>query len=574
MRLGSRLTLAFLAVALVPAGAVLALTWSTVEARFEDEFRERLQAVASGLSAEMDRVGQRMQAKVQALAETEEVERILVDMVRDNLDRRALIRTAGKWMRAWELDMLSVLDGQAAVLSCGHLPARYGGKDEELFRLASREPLKPKIRSVQVAGEGMIREHLAVVVGTSRKFNEAFIALVGGRLLDDAFVGQLETLSGAHVVLVNEKGERIASGAGSRPDANKQLPPLSSPDWRRIPLNASDPTGPKVEVAMWVSRDRLVAAQQHILFGAGAAAVGGVFFSWLLGLLLSRRITQPVHALVEGARHVATGDLEHRVPGDHSAEIGELVRTFNRMVADLSSSRRKLVRAERVAAWQEIARRIAHEIKNPLSPIQVSIESMRKAYSTGHQDFPEIFEESTRAILEEVAALKRIVTEFSDFARMPKPTPLAQSINPALENAVNLYRNQPGSVEVVFEPGEDLPDVLIDKEQIGRVLSNLLSNAVYATDGEGAVRVASFHQDDRVCVRVQDDGRGMAPDVLARVFTPYFTTRQDGTGLGLAIVQRIVEDHAGSIEIESSEGSGTVINLRLPIAGGEIPSLE
>jgi nitrogen fixation/metabolism regulation signal transduction histidine kinase len=236
------------------------------------------------------------------------------------------------------------------------------------------------------------------------------------------------------------------------------------------------------------------------------------------------------------------------------------------MVSDLAGYQLKLVRAERVAAWQEIARRIAHEIKNPLSPIQVSIETMRKAYSGKHAEFPEIFEESTKAILEEVAALKRIVTEFSDFARLPKPSPVRQDVNPIAESAVGLYGGQHGEVEITFVPASGLPEVRLDRELFGQVLSNLIANAVRAAAPAGRVVVETNIAAERVLVRVRDTGSGMSPEVLEKVFTPYFTTHPDGTGLGLAIVQRIVEDHEGTIEIESVEGKGTAVTISLPLA--------
>ncbi len=566
MRLGTRLTLAFLAVALIPAGAILTLTWFTVEARFEEEFTERLDGVASGLRTELDLLGERIREKIKELSETEEVERILVDMIRGTLDRRALIRMASKWMRAWDLDLLTVLDGQGKVLSCGHLPARYGSRDDASYELAARQPLTPSIRRAQVSREGRIEENLAVVVGASRRFADAEVHIVGGRLLDQGFVEHLEKLSGAVVAVVDQE-DRVIAGAnrtGISAEDNR-LDHLSELSYRRIPLGSDDESSLQLQVVVGVSRDKLEAAQRRILIGSVGAALAGVVFSWLLGLLLSRRITRPVNALVECARSIATGDLDHRVAGEYTAEIGELVRTFNSMVSDLGSYQRQLVRAERVAAWQEIARRIAHEIKNPLSPIQVSIESMRKAYAAGHPDFAEIFEESTRATLEEVSALKRIVTEFSNFARLPKPTPSMQTINPIVESAISLYRNQLGRVASSFSPAEALPDVFVDKELIGQVMANLLANALQAVGESGEIRVSTGRRGDRVFFRVEDDGCGMAPDVLARVFTPYFTTRQDGTGLGLAIVQRIVEDHEGSIEIDSTEGVGTTVTVYLPV---------
>jgi two-component system sensor histidine kinase HydH len=143
---------------------------------------------------------------------------------------------------------------------------------------------------------------------------------------------------------------------------------------------------------------------------------------------------------------------------------------------------------------------------------------------------------------------------------------VAQDLNAVVESTVNLYRNQREGERLRYTPGAGLPPVAIDREQIGRVLANLLSNAFWAIGKDGVVKITTAKEDERVLLRVEDDGRGMTPEVLEKVFTPYFTTRQDGTGLGLAIVQRIVEDHGGTIEIESSDGNGTSLTIFLPIS--------
>ncbi len=561
MRLGAKLTLAFLAVALIPAGGILFFTWSSLAERFDEEYQKRLDGIHAGLLDEVARMGERLQAKVQALGESEEVERILVDMVRGQLDLRALVPRAAAWMKTYELDLLSLLDSAGTVLSCGHLPARYGRLDADAARLATLAAPRPQVVQAQVSRQGVIHEVLAIARGGRRRFNEAEVLVVGGAILDEGFASHLEKLSGAAIRIVDAEGAVVALGAAaSLAPADAWRP---GPGLRRVALSEESGAGASVEVS--VSRAELEAAQLRIGIASALAAGASVLLSFLLGLLWARRITRPVQALLGGARAVARGELEARVEGGFHAEMGELVRAFNRMLDDLSTYQRRLIRAERVAAWQEIARRIAHEIKNPLSPIQVSIETMRKTYAAGHPDFAEIFEESTRAILEEVAALKRIVSEFSEFARMPKPSLVRQPLQPVVDSATNLYRNQAAGVEIVVQHGEGMIDVPCDREQLGRVLGNVLCNAVQSIDPPGRVVIRTAREGGCALIRIEDSGRGMAPEVLARVFTPYFTTRQDGTGLGLAIVQRIVEEHGGSIEIESEVGRGSVVSITLPL---------
>jgi signal transduction histidine kinase len=562
VRLGTRLILAFLAVAFIPAGAILTFTWFTVEERFQEEFQNRLDGVSEGIRANLDQIGTRIKHKVAALVEGEQVERILVELVRGSLDRSTMIPQAGKWMKAWDLDLLNILDESGTVLSSGHLPARYGSKDSQTMQIVAQEPMSPVIRNVQVLRTGKIEDILAVVVAGKRRFGEAEVVVLGGLLLDEKFVADLKNLSGAQIQIVDTE-DRVMVGPGKDDESGLWVADQQS-TYRRVGLPRASGEEPSAFVVAGVSEQELKDAQKRILIASAAAAFAGVLISWLLGLLISRRIIGPVNSLVSGARLIAKGELEHRVPESSGGEIGEFVQTFNTMVDDLEIYRRKLVRAERVAAWQEIARRIAHEIKNPLSPIQMSIETLRKAYAAGHPEFKEIFEESTRAILEEVAALKRIVSEFSDFARLPKPTMAEQDINSVVESTVNLYSKQKGGQRLKLMLGKDLPLVALDREQIGRVTGNLLSNAFWATEAGGSIEVITQQKNDRVIVKIVDSGQGMPADVLEKVFTPYFTTRRDGTGLGLAIVQRIIEDHGAGIEIDSEEGAGTTIAISFP----------
>ncbi len=565
MRLGTRLMMAFLAVAFIPAGAVMTFTWFIVEAHFQDEFRSRLDGVTEGLSSHLEGLGGSLEKKVTELRESEGVEQILIQMIRGTLDRSKLIPVAGRWLKTWDLDLLQILDSSGTVLSSGHLPARYGTRDEALMRLSVSRPMAPTICSVQVSRDGKIDDFLAVVVIGRRKFGDAEVIIAGGKLLDEQFVSELGSLSGAKIQLVDEN-DRILVGNQQQPQmtAGEKWQDHGAVVFRRIPLPSNQTDSVSAFVLAGVSKAELQGAQQRILLVSAAAAVAGFFFSWLFGVLLSRKILASIHALVAGARRIARGNLQHRVPESDAGEIGALVRTFNQMVEDLSVSRRKLVQAERVAAWQEIARRIAHEIKNPLSPIQMSIETLRKTYDADHPEFPEIFEESTLAILEEVAALKRIVSEFSDFARLPKPNKIEQDLNLLVESTLSLYRSQEEESRLRFDSGA-VPAVAFDREQISRVLTNLLSNAFWAIAEDGTVQVRTYRSAAGVVLEVRDDGRGMSAEVLAKVFTPYYTTRNDGTGLGLAIVQRIVEDHDGSVEIQSAENEGTLVSICIPL---------
>jgi nitrogen fixation/metabolism regulation signal transduction histidine kinase len=286
-------------------------------------------------------------------------------------------------------------------------------------------------------------------------------------------------------------------------------------------------------------------------------------------VLISRRLAHDLEQLVEGSFAAARGDLDHRVPVRSKDEVGAVAAAFNFMMEDLKTSKEKLVIAERIAAWQEIARRLAHEIKNPLTPIQMAMDTLRKSYKKQHPEFPEILDESTRTVLEEADRLKRIVAEFSDFARMPKPELTRLDLNDTIRSALALYQ---GAVPVTSHLARDLPDIDADKGQITQVLLNLVENARDALgqrDG-GKITVTTVKAPDRALLVVEDNGPGVPGDLKDKVFAPYFTTKhtKGGTGLGLAIVHRIVSDHGGRITISDAAGGGARFAIELPLRNG------
>jgi len=227
------------------------------------------------------------------------------------------------------------------------------------------------------------------------------------------------------------------------------------------------------------------------------------------------------------------------------------------------------VRAERVAAWRDVARRIAHEIKNPLTPIRMAIETLRKAKQRQHPDLDDIFEESTVAVLEEVARMERIVTEFSRFARMPRPTATSVDMTKIAEHVVQVHA-LPAEVshaegerpaEVKLEVTGSIGAVRADREQLIQVLTNLVQNAIDAArtkrpDHPRVLVKVSSGDDGAVRIEVHDNGPGIHSDEATKVLEPYYTTKEKGTGLGLAIVDRIGADHAGRLEIGDSESLG------------------
>ncbi len=286
----------------------------------------------------------------------------------------------------------------------------------------------------------------------------------------------------------------------------------------------------------------------------------------LVGTVLAARLTAPLRALRLATRRVATGDLSEPVPGSGTDELGQVVDAFNVMTDELAESRERLVRAEKEAAWRDMARQVAHEVKNPLTPMRLAAEHLRRAHEDKSPNFDRVLARAVDVIVRQTDALKRIVTDFRDFARMPVQRRDPVDVGPLVQEVLELYAGVPGiNVTVDVTPG--LPPVLADPDELRRVVVNLAGNAVEALDGsEGTLAATVLPGTAHVILTLVDDGPGVPEEMLPHLFEPSFSTKTGGTGLGLAICKRAIEDLGGSIQIESAAGSGTSVTVELPIA--------
>jgi len=227
----------------------------------------------------------------------------------------------------------------------------------------------------------------------------------------------------------------------------------------------------------------------------------------------------------------------------------------------------ELIKAQKVAAWQEVARRVAHEIKNPLTPIQLSAQRLRKKFFEKAPDFDAIFNESTEVIVNEVGSLKQMVDEFSKFARLPLPQMARQSLHDVMREVVALYSGAHRDIRFRLELDESLPLLNFDKEQLKRVFVNLYDNAIQAMNQKGQVLVTTRYdtKKHRAIVSVADEGIGINPEDQERLFVPYFSRKKTGTGLGLAIVHRIITDHDGQIKAANNQPRGAIFTFELPV---------
>ncbi len=293
----------------------------------------------------------------------------------------------------------------------------------------------------------------------------------------------------------------------------------------------------------------------------------------MLAILLSSwaaaRVTRPVEQLAHAAQEVAEGNWNVRVDVLGDDELGQLADSFNRMTTELLGQKDRLMQAERVAAWRELARRLAHELKNPLFPLQLTVENLVRARQQTPEQFEEVFRESSRTLLAEIANLKGIVGRFSEFSKMPQPKLQRVQVNEVIRGVVRLCQAQleaPGRAKIGCEMQLDphLEPVSADAELLHRAISNLVLNAMDAMPQGGTLSLRTRREGSNAVIEVADTGGGLTAEECERIFTPYYTSKEHGTGLGLAIVQSVVSDHGGRIRVQSARGQGTTFVIELP----------
>jgi nitrogen fixation/metabolism regulation signal transduction histidine kinase len=358
-------------------------------------------------------------------------------------------------------------------------------------------------------------------------------------------------------------------------------------------------TGEEVEVYRRLEESTEYLSSGYLI--AYISALLSVFIiALVIGLVLGRRITRRVGVLAEATRRVGRGELNVSVPTDERDELGELIGDFNLMVRDLRESRDRIDYLSRISAWQEFARRLAHEIKNPLTPIQLAVQQVHRKYKGEDQAYAATLDETLEIVEEEVRTLRRLVGEFSDFARLPvadlEPADLGDFAREAMRGVDIASLLGPGAgldeeldaeldeelpleaqIEIDLEIGEEAMPVRIDTMMLRRVLDNLVRNAAesIAHDLHGAsprgtkarhITVAARREGQSALLIVQDEGPGIPEERRAEVFNPYFTTKSEGTGLGLAIVKKVILEHHGAIACEEAPGGGASFEIRIPLA--------
>jgi two-component system, NtrC family, nitrogen regulation sensor histidine kinase NtrY len=561
---------AFGAVTLLPLVPLTLVAREVIANRYRQELRRGLdEAVVEteraydAVARDVERTAARMGRRDDPFART--LARMLVTRepgeVLPEEARGVLSDEAARELKARGLDVLVVVSGDGTILAAPGDPGREGTREPALLAhlrgVAGRAHVVEERPRFVRQGPG----RLAVEAGREVSLDgtpQRTVWVVAGVWLDDA--------------LPDRSGQAV-----DRRVRPKGAPPAGART-RRVELDAG-PDRPPVALELWASDRTLRGALTDLSYAAAALALGGAVLALLAGGMVARRLGGHLGALAVGADAIARGRRDLVLPVRGSDEIAGLNQRFNEMVGALADAEQSAVRAERVAAWREMAQHLAHELKNPLTPIQMSIETLQRTRARPERaaDFDRLFEESARVILDEVTRLKHIVGEFSRFARLPAPQLGPVDVAEACQGAARLYE---GATPIVRELPSDLPPVLADRDQLQQVLVNLLENAREAVAGsvEPRVVVRAQRVGDRVRIEVLDNGPGISAEVRDRLFQPYATGKPGGTGLGLALVQRIVVEHGGRVDtgagLEGPNGPGAAFRVELPLAPSDGAQLK
>jgi signal transduction histidine kinase len=577
MTFRTRLLLVFTLAVVAAVGLVEILVVGSTRQTFEHMESQRVDVLTRQFRKEFDRRASEIERAVKAIAGSESMINIAMAP-----DPAAWYNEAGQLAASHRLDLLELVAGDATIVSSAEWPARFGYKEEWLASGDWKQA--DAFLRVEELRDGMA---LALVAVSSASAGDRKLYVVGGEQLDRDFVSTLIPPEGMRVLLYRSlrpqfaPGELIdANGPASGAEALRPLieevrrdrrevartvgSGVDAETYHAVPLMGYDNSVLGV-LLIGSSRRALAELENSLLWNGIMVASAGILMGLAVSLWAAARITRPVRRLAESAGKVAAGDWNASVEVSSFDEIGQLAQAFNRMTGELVAQRERLVQAERVAAWRELARRLAHELKNPLFPLQITVENMQRARERYPDQFDEVFREGSATLLAELAQLKQIVGRFSDFAKMPTPEMQPVDLNGLVRDTLKFFEAQlaQANVVAVTELDPSLRTLQADPEQMSRVLRNLVLNAIDAMPLGGTLTLRTYAMPGVVRLEVSDTGQGLTPEECERLFTPYYTTKTHGTGLGLAIVQSVVSDHGGRISVESEKGKGATFRIEI-----------
>ena len=570
---------------------VVLVTWtvsSSARQSFATVDTQRSAALVTQFRREFANQGEQVSLRLDRIAQSDAASRVAAGIAGAR-DFAPYVNEATPLAAAQELDVLDLVAADGTIVSSAEWPARFGYQHAWARKAVhATSPSSGFLQPVEFPDE----TGLGLVAVRTLPAGSGTLYLAGGRRLDRKFLQSLVLPPGMRVLLYENlqpevSGRQLIAAEDDPPEAAPLEPLIARViqdrreareviEWPDGPetvdaLPLGGPDGAVLGVLLVGSSGRELAALVRRIrwsgVGFGAVAIGVGF---LLSFLVSARVTRPVEQLARAARAVADGEWDVHVDDvGTTGEIKVLADAFETMTRQLVDHRDRLVQAERVAAWRELARRLAHELKNPLFPLRITLDNLRRAKSLSSAEFDEVFDESLTTLQTGLGNLNTVIGRFSDFARMPAPEFSQVSINEVVEQSVALFRAQlaaPGRppVAVTLELDPAAGAIRADGEQIRRAVQNLLLNAIDAMPEGGELRIVTARSNGVVRLDVADTGQGIGEEERSRLFTPYYTTKQHGTGLGLAIVQSVVTDHHGKIWVDSEHGRGATFHIEFP----------
>ncbi len=567
-------------------------------AAFEELDAQRTEALVAQFNKEFTQRGKEIARQVKNIAEANITERMALDLVRPNADQSLYVSDANGAAQDHELDFVEFVNYDGTLISSVQYPARVGYKNDWVTATKDWNDSAAFLRKEELP-DGV---SLSLSVVRTNSVGDKSLYVIGGRRLDAKFLESLVLPGGMRALLYHnlESGfvpAALTEGAAAAAHAERFEPLIEQVkrqpralaqtiEWSNdsadaetfhaIPLMGRNNELLGIFLVGSPRRDLVLLTRRIIKIAAGVAAAA-MFIGFLLSWWVSARITRPLERLAEAAREVASGQWDTQIDLRGRDEVGQLAGAFNEMTQTLSAQRERLVQTERVAAWRELARRLAHELRNPLFPMQITVENLQKARQLEAKQFLEVFNESTATLRAELANLNTIVSRFSDFSKMPAPQFTRVNVNEALRNAVRLFEPQfhevgKPTITPEYFLTEPLPEIDADPDLLHRAFQNLVLNALDAMPAGGTLTLRTSESDGNARIEIADTGKGLTPEECSRLFTPYYTTKQLGTGLGLAIVQSVVSDHHGTISVSSEEGQGAKFRIELPQRQKDRPS--
>jgi len=554
---------------------------------FEQSNEERAVALVAQFQHEFRRHADDVVHRVEAIAASEAATRMAL-AVGHGTEHTSYLNEAGPIAESHQLDFLEFVDARGTIVSSAQSPAKFGYVDTSLPNLPVLVS-KPAFLKQEELADSTVLGQFAV---RSAVVGDKSLYVIGGQRLDRSTLATLELPAGMRALLyqntapafspqllidaagVVKQGDQLAAlieqvkkeGRETSILMHWSSDPADDETIHALPLTGADDKTLGI-LLVGSSRRPYVEVKRHIQSAALLVGGVGILVAILLSSWAAARVTRPVEQLAEAAREVAAGNLNAEVEVTSTDEVGELATAFNRMTRDLLEQKERLVQTERVAAWRELARRLAHELKNPLFPLQLTVENLIRAREHSPELFDEIFRESSSTLLTEINNLKQIISRFSEFSKMPQPHFQRVAVNDLIGGVARLFQapleSKASAISSTLDLDQNAGTVAADPDLLHRAVSNLVLNAMDAMPQGGTLTLRTRGEDGRALIAVADTGTGLTPEECERLFTPYYTSKQHGTGLGLAIVQSVISDHGGTISVTSRPGLGTTFTIEL-----------